>query len=162
MLAILAYRPRLFCLFGGLALALMTLMVMPSSTAQAQGFQGSEPGAVGSQRVAPGSRIFNQNQEDVCVKINEVERTGSRSCVYRCGSGQSFERTLSRTRFCEPSLTLTNRQISREVSGEPPTQCRLQRLRLTRTDKICIYNCAGDTVNRSIPISRTCDRNYTQ
>ena len=116
-----AQRTCLQTLPGGIVLTLLALIMVSPVAVQAQGFEGGEPGVVGSQRVLPGSRIFDRDQEDVCVKINEVTRTSSRSCVYRCGSGQSFERSLPRTRFCDLSLTLTNRQLAREVSGEPPT-----------------------------------------
>ena len=148
-------------LFGAVLSVLFTMLVVPQE-ARAQGFQGSEPGNVGQFRVPPQNRIFNQGQEQICVRFNEIERTSSRTCLYRCSGGQVFERTLPRTRFCDPSVDLTTGQINREVSGAAPTQCRLKRLRLTRADKLCIYDCGGDVVNLSIPISRTCDRNYTQ
>ena len=145
-----------------LALPFLAALLMSPMVAEAQGFQGSEPGDVGQVRVAPGSRLFNPDQRDVCIRVHEVERTGSRTCIYRCNSGQSFERRLSRTRFCDPSLTLTAGEVRREITGEEGTQCRLRRLRLTRTDKLCVYDCAGETVTQAIPTSRTCDRDYVR
>ncbi|MBV6633213.1 MAG: hypothetical protein KI792_09300 [Alphaproteobacteria bacterium] len=148
-------------LFGLMAMAL--LLSTPISEAKAQQFQGGEAGAFQQfQRVQPRAVPFGGEQAVMCVRDREIQRTGSRTCIYSCDNGSSISRQISRTRFCETSFQTTQRSLLNEIQNIEPTQCRLRRLRQTRTDKICIYDCGGETVNLPVAHSQTCDRRYSR
>ena len=125
-----------------------------------QSFRGGDPGDLQQQfQVPPRTNLYNRNQVVTCVAIRDVKSVGSRTCTYRCEDGSLYDREQSRTNDCNPSISVTLGEIQRQATGEPLERCRLQRLRLTSADKICIYRCGDETITRSIPTTRNCDRN---
>tara|TARA_Y100000588_G_scaffold365297_1_gene429770 strand:+ start:453 stop:917 length:465 start_codon:yes stop_codon:yes gene_type:complete len=149
------HRIRLAAL---LSVALLFVFAMQPAFAQ-QGFRGGDPGDLQQQfQVPPRTNLYNQDQEITCISVRDVQSTGTRTCTYQCEDGSFYDREQSRSNFCERSIAVTLGEIQRQASGQPLERCQLKRLRLTRTDKICIYNCDGETVTQSIPSTRTCDR----
>jgi len=143
----LAASRYLFCLailMGAL------LSFAPSAQAQQQEyFSGRETGDTGTYQNVP-------SKNTTCVKVRDVESVGDRTCTYQCAGGESFSRTQSRTRLCEGSVSLSENELAREISGTSPKRCILRRFRATQTDRICVYTCEGETLTRSVPRTVNC------
>ncbi|MEM6903745.1 MAG: hypothetical protein AAF556_10960 [Pseudomonadota bacterium] len=149
---------RLF-LIGFLAIAL--LVPGGGKFAFAQDFLGNETGQLRQfQRFQPNALPFGGDQQVTCVRDREITRNRQKICIYNCANGSQLTRTFGRVHQCELSFDATQRTLVQEQRNVTPTECRLRRIRLTRTDKICLYNCDGQTVNQPVALSQTCDRKY--